>query len=127
MDRLGRLARADRDHLRQVELDARGVREHPAHGREHERVQDELPTGRRARDEATRPPRAPPREPVRAVGRRLEYGASSARTRSKVSGAASRSMTAQPASARAFATVAGSTFDEKRGIVMPPAYRERDR
>src|SRR5688572_7735783 len=72
MHELRGLARADRDHLREMELEGRRLREHLADGAEHERVHDELAARLRARDEAARPLRAMAGEVVRAERRLLD-------------------------------------------------------
>ena len=80
VDHLAGLAGTDRDHLRQVEMEARRVDERRARGGEHERVHHELAAGRRAEQQAAGAARAAPGELVGAEGRgvdvRLELGAS---------------------------------------------------
>ena len=68
MDLLRRFARTDGDHLRQVELKARGVLEELGRGTQYERVHDEIAALRRARDEPAGTLGAPAGEGIRSEG-----------------------------------------------------------
>jgi len=91
VDRLPGLARTDRDHLRQVELEARRVTEHLADGAEHERMHDDVTAGSRACDESAGPPRAPAGEVVGSERRRVEVRLELRARRSSTAGATARS------------------------------------
>ena len=83
VDHLSGLARTDGDHLREMELDARGVGEDGAHRVEHQRVHDELATGRRAPQQAAGAARAQAGELVATARRRLEPRAAARRGRGR--------------------------------------------
>lgn len=69
---LRRLAWIDRDHLREMKLEARRIRQQRAHRVEHDRMHDELAARWRSGDETAGPPRFSARKVVRSERRRID-------------------------------------------------------